>query len=738
MSLDDDFAFMEEVAADSLAVRARWMVLIVDDEPDVHQATLLALKGLLIEERMLEFVHANSAVEARDLLGQFGDIAVVILDVVMETGDAGLKLVHYIREELNNKSVRIILRTGQPGYAPEIDTIRALDINDYKTKADMTRARLFTSMTTAIRSYSQIHQLEQSRRGLEIIVKASAEFIKPLGIQLLANGVLTQLCALLGVGKQGIICVAKVSNGQDAVVVAAAGSYSDWIGKPLHAFPVDDVRSELVKVLGTRSHQIGSSTCLYFSSSEGNALAAFIHVDREISEIDRTLLQVFSTNIAVAFDNVELYQKVSDLAYVDALVGLPNRNALLRFLELAQGDDINLALVDIDGFADVNSVLDQRFGDAVLVAVATRLRNFVSPEVVVARIGGDVFALLGSSDQVNPENIAQMFGNPFEVGDEGLRLSATAGLVQLQQTSRNGVELLRNASTALKEGKSFNRGKSLYFDPAYASAARDRILLLSSLRQAFSQERLYVVYQPFVELATGELVGAEALLRWRNTDGTFVPPDRFIPIAEQSGLMVPIGDWVMSTALMFASQLKGHVRSDFRIAINISHVQFREPDFVEKLCAALLRHGVHPENVEIELTESVAVDDIELIEQKLAIIRSHGIAVAIDDFGTGYSSLNIIRQLRVNRLKIDRAFVSGDSCQSDNFGIAEMIHDLAVHLGLETIAEGIETREQCEKLMALGVREGQGYLFSKPLTSEQFVSYILTMSDGIAQTTATM
>ncbi len=234
-----------------------------------------------------------------------------------------------------------------------------------------------------------------------------------------------------------------------------------------------------------------------------------------------------------------------------------------------------------------------------------------------------------------------------------------------------------------------------------------------------------MVYQPFVDLTSGKVVGAEALLRWRMEDGTFVPPDRFIPIAEQSGLMVPIGDWVLTTALVFLARLGKSDHAHFRMAVNISHVQFREPDFVQKLINTIQQHGVNPENIELELTESVAADDIRLIEEKLAAIRSFGVAVAIDDFGTGFSSLNIIRQLRVNRIKIDRAFVSGDACLNGDYGIAEMIQNLASHLGLDTIAEGIETPAQRDKMLSIGVHDGQGYLFSKALTADEFEAYLL-------------
>ena len=220
------------------------------------------------------------------------------------------------------------------------------------------------------------------------------------------------------------------------------------------------------------------------------------------------------------------------------------------------------------------------------------------------------------------------------------------------------------------------------------------------------------------------MVGAEALLRWKTEEGQFVPPDRFIPLAEQSGLMVALGNWVMRSALQFLARLHSEGISDFRMAINVSHVQFREPDFVEKLAAAIVDCQVDPSSVEIELTESVAIENFALIEQKLVALRRVGVAVAIDDFGTGYSSLSILRRLDVDRLKIDRAFVSGEQCVAEDSGIARMVLQLASQLGLQTIAEGIETEAQRQVLCELGCDEGQGYLFSRPLAADALLDFV--------------
>ena len=725
---DDVISFLSESEEVLNAEKPAWRVLIVDDEPDVHRATELALRDVDVDGRRIEFIHAYSAKDARNCLAENTDLAVMLLDVVMETPDAGLQLIRYVREELGNLTLRVILRTGQPGYAPEIDTIRAYDINDYKTKSELTRVRLFTSLTVAIRSYWQIHQLEANRRGLEMIVAASTDLGRPKGLRRFAEGVVTQLCALLGVDEEGIVCAASLGEEKPEsappYILAAAGRYSNWIGLPLQIIPDPRVRRELESSLSERCHHFGETTRLYFCAPGGTSIASFVDVDHQLSAIDLDLLEVFCSNISVAFENTVLLEKIGELAYEDPLVKLPNRNSFLVKLAQYRGRSGTLALVDIDGFADINSVLDQEFGDSVLKAVAQRLRHNFSSVVEIARIGSDVFGILGPREEINAESIENAFASPYEVAGESLRLSATTGLLHLTDSADKPVELLKNASVALKQAKTLNRGKALYFEAAHAVSARARMQMLNQLRLSFSAERLFLVYQPFIELATGRVVGAEALLRWRTEQGEFVPPDTFIPLAEHSGLMVPIGDWVIRSTLQFQRRLADLGHTGLRMAVNVSHVQFREPDFVEKLVGAIDEFGTSPGNLEIELTESVAIDNIELIQHKLAAVRAAGVAIAIDDFGTGYSSLNIVRQLNVDRLKIDRSFISGKDSRKGDFSIAGIVQQLAGQLGLKTIAEGIETENQRNHLLAIGCDDGQGYLFSPPLTDQEFEDFL--------------
>ncbi|WP_341971309.1 EAL domain-containing protein [Roseateles sp. PN1] len=701
---------------------SHWRILIVDDDSDVHKATELAMQGLLVEGQPLTFVHARSAAEARYVLAHEHDLAVVLLDVVMETEDSGLQLVRYIRDELQLASLRIVLRTGQPGYAPEIETVQAYDINDYKTKSELTRTRLYTVLTAAIRSYRQICALEANRRGLEIIVEASTELSRLRGLHRFSEGVVTQICAMLGILPEGLVCAQVGSDAStDVRIVAAAGQYSSLMDLPLSSVPISAVRDPLQRCLQQRENIYEEGTCLYFGLSNGRPMAALVDVGRTLGEMDQRLLRAFCANISVGLENVVLYSQLLDQAYNDQLLRLPNRNRFVELLDknLKDPAGITLALIDIDDFSDINDAFGHQFGDQVLQAVVVRLGERLGFNTAMARVGADTFGLLGPSAQVCGESIEAVFIEQFAVSGERLQLSATTGLVRLEDSAAVGSELLLDAQIALKQAKLQHRGSSQYFSPAMGTDARERFKLLKGLRAGFEENRLFVVYQPQVDLATGKAIGAEALLRWRTEEGRFVPPDQFIPLAEKSGLIISIGEFVLRTACHQTKRMLELGYADFRMCVNVSLAQFRHQDFIAMLMRALRDIGVDGRNLELEITESMAMEDTELVMHILADIKRCGITVAIDDFGTGFSSLSHLRQLDVDRLKIDRAFVREAQSSSAGSTIAQMVINLGRGLGLTVIAEGIETEEQRQQLLALGCHEGQGYLFARPMPAEQ-------------------
>jgi len=730
----DDLVFLEEhPAAQAAATGASgvWRVMIVDDDEDVHSTTTFALGNLDMQHRPLEFVHAYSAGQARELLKHESDIAVILLDVVMEQDDAGLHLVRYIRETLKLTDVRIILRTGQPGYAPEIDAIRDFDINDYKTKSELTRIKLFTTVTAAIRSYEQIRAINDSRRGLDQVVRASTELMALHGVQNFAAGVLTQIADILCMPPNAVLCVQECPEGlcKELYIMSAAGSYRS-LGAGRFTVQEDATLYTAMEhsLAQRRNVYKPDAITLFFAGKSSRDFVAYMRVTHPISDIEERLLEVFCSNVAVGLDNVELVTHLHNAAFYDQLSKLPNRTRLVEILDATLAgparDDATLSLVDLDHFAETNDALGHQFGDLLLVAVAARLQSRLGQQLTVARIGGDIFSVLGDATAVNPVSILALFETPFSIDGQDVQLSATLGLVRLAEHDGSGADALKDADIALKRAKMQQRAGHFYFSRSMGVEIRERVRMMHALRTGFTKGELFVVYQPQIDLVSRKPVGAEALLRWQTADGKFISPDRFIPIAEYSGLIIDIGEWVLRSACHELVRLREAGHRELTMSINVSQVQFRHPYFLDMLRSALEDTRAPPEFIELEITESMAMEEPDLLIKMLAQVKHTGVSIAIDDFGTGFSSLSYLQRLQVDRLKIDRAFVTEITGSARGSSIAEMVIQLGRNLGLSVIAEGVEDERQAQILQALGCPMAQGFLFARPMATAALYDWL--------------
>ena len=746
--LHDDLVFLDEApVAPANASHAShpghagpsgWRVLIVDDDADVHSTTTFALAGLEVQDRPLEFLHAYSAAEARELLEREPDIAVILLDVVMEQPDAGLHLVRHIRQALGMFDVRIILRTGQPGYTPEMEAIRDLDINDYRTKSELTRTKLYTTVAAAVRSYQQLHALVIGRAGLERIVHAGTELMRLHGARDVARSVLQQAAALLGQQAAGVLCAREGSAAGNALrVLGAAGDALPLEGQLLDIGRDARLHGAAARALAERRPEF-SPTCmaLYLPGKSGRDFACAIPLLHAVGEGTVRLLHVFASVVSVGLDNVELVGRLNRAAFYDQLTGLANRTQLVEELDAAlaapASGDATLTIVDLDHFAETNDALGHQFGDQLLVTVAQRLQHQLDPLLTVARIGSDIFAVLGAGALNTPAAIQALFAAPFSIEGQDVQVSATLGLVRLFEHDGSGADALKDADIALKRAKSQQRGGHFYFSRSMGVEIRERVRLMHALRSGVARGELFLAYQPQVDLATHRPFGAEALLRWRLEDGTMIPPDRFIPIAENSGLIVEIGGWVLREACLELMRLRGAGYVDFTMSVKVSQAQFRHPHFVDVLRGALLETGAPAEYIELEITESMAMEEPQLLAEMLAEVKRTGVSIAIDDFGTGFSSLSHLQRLKVDRLKIDRSFVSEITGSARGSSIAEMVIQLGRNLGLSVIAEGVEDERQAQILHALGCPLAQGYLFSRPLSPEALLEWLGAQPPGAA------
>ena len=419
--------------------------------------------------------------------------------------------------------------------------------------------------------------------------------------------------------------------------------------------------------------------------------------------------------------------QITRLARQDGLTGLANRSMFVESVQLAiarsgrGGKGFALFYLDLDHFKDVNDTLGHPAGDLLLQHVAERLRASVREPDLVARFGGDEFAVIAAdvTDSTEAAAIAERLGStlrePFPILGNELRIGASIG-VALHGPDVSGAEmLLSQADLALYRAKSDGRGTYRFFAEGMDGEVRARVALVSDLRQALDTEQLFLAYQPQVEIATGRIVGLEALARWRHPRRGFVGPDAFIPVAEKSGLIVPLGRWVIRTACRQAKLwLDAGIAPAF-IAVNVSGAQFRTPLELETTLATILAEtGLPPARLELELTESVLMD--AWLEQRdvLLHLRELGVKIAIDDFGTGFSSLEYLSRFPVDRIKIPQCFMKDLGSGPGNAAVVKATIGLGRELGLRVVAEGVETREQLELLKTWGCREVQGYYFARP------------------------
>lgn len=732
---EDSLVFSDESTVSATRPIAPWRILVVDDDADVHEATRFALGDAIILNRPLLLLHAVTSKEALDILRTNDDIAVVLLDVVMESDDAGLKTVEAIRAELKLANVRIILRTGQPGQAPEVDTVTRYDINDYKTKTELTQTKLFTTLTAAIRSYDQLQRLDANRQGLEKIVAASNQFIAEQGLQSFAEGVITQIAGLIGVQSDGLVCAAAEDSAEPGVpaefrVIAAAGQFKHLIQHRLRDITDQHIVTQLTKALETKQSIIQpENVTLYFRKTPEEGFAAFIDSVIPIRDVDQELLEVFCTNIALCAKNIDLVAELRRDAFFDRQLNLPNRTALVcdlnKRIAFRRHRHCTLAIVDVDQFSTANDVLGHDYGDALLKMTARRLKDGLPADAFIARLSGDAFAVVGPGDSLTPEAIQNCFAQPFDIDGGAHPVSASVGIAHMDTNHHSAIEYLKDAYLALKRAKSLGLSQSVIYSEAMGQEARGRSVLLRELRLAFGQEQLSLAFQPQIDLATGEIMGVEALMRWRRDDGQFISPDRFIPIAEQSGLIVGMGNWILQEALLSLKRFQDAGFPDLRMAVNISPVQLRQHDFLEQVSEALCETQSRPSDLELEITESVAVGGIEPIIELLNRLRATGVTVAIDDFGTGYSSLSYLDKLPADRLKIDRSFITALERNDHGSRIARTIIVLGRELGLRVIAEGVENETAQRFVTELGCHEAQGYHIARPMLEDQFIDWLM-------------
>jgi diguanylate cyclase (GGDEF)-like protein len=421
----------------------------------------------------------------------------------------------------------------------------------------------------------------------------------------------------------------------------------------------------------------------------------------------------------------------------DELTKLPNRTAFNERLEavVAQakqnGGVCAVLLMDLDRFQAVNDTLGHEQGDALLISVARRIQDHLPPSAYVARFGGDEFIILLEGAAVEDarrigEGLLHTIGSPFELGADRLDIGASLGIVTCPTDGDSVSLLMRHADLALHRAKASGRNCLAVFSRDLSEEMQRRVLLESRLKQVLQSGELYLHYQPKTELRDGHIVGWEALLRWHSAELGVVSPEEFIPVAEQSGMILPIGDWALREACRQMREWQQAGLSPGTMAVNLSTRQFRQKDLAQEVQVALRDTGLAPTSLELEITESAIMDNLSSAAAVLAELESLGIAIAIDDFGTGYSSLSYLKTFSLHSLKIDRSFIRDIPNDENDTAIVRAIITLANSLGLSVVAEGVETEQQLAYLRHAGCAQMQGYLFSRPLAADRCAELMRT------------
>lgn len=711
-----------------------WKMLVVDDEQQMHKATTFALQGFVFEGKPLEILSAFSGQEAREILEQEDDIACILLDVVMETENAGLELVGYIRDDIKNNSVRIILRTGQPGYAPELEVISKYDINDYKAKSELTRTKLITALTSALRSYEQIKAMETGQAGLEYIVKTSRELFQERSISGLSRDVMEPFGHLAKCSpKKVLVCGSHNMSPSEEALVLSSGSEINIEANT----PVAELSSELNTAI---TNSLSSETsllddqiiCLFAKSPSGHKIVIAGQPDNELEYVNKKLLAVFGVQIATSLENTYLFEHINEIAFQDSLTRLKNRNGFLNKVQklLDSNNQTHLlVLIDIDNFQAVNDGLGHDTGNSVIKMVAERLTT-TYPNALIGRVSGDTFGVYvalasGEDRELIPLQLYKALETTLQIGDNELPISVSAGVAASDSCERDANELFKNAGIALKYAKSNTKGKHQFFDPTMDELLKRRLNVIKELKGALENDEMVLFYQPQYCLKTNQYIGVEALVRWFKPDGTIISPMDFIPAAEDSGQIVHIGEWVLKTACEQQVKWIKEGLPPLRVAVNISMRQFKDPNFIDYVHETIQQTGIDPKFLELEITESMLTEDAMVFIDQLSMLRLDGITVAIDDFGTGYSSLSYLQRLPVDRVKIDRSFIRRVESNQGDKTIVSLIIKMGHELNLQVIAEGVEDQEQTDVLVELGCDEVQGFFYAKPMHANDLKELLL-------------
>ena len=692
------------------------LVLLADDDPTVRLLATQALSGAGF--RVIAVADGIAAMAAFDQQRP----ACVIVDVEMPGAD-GLTVCRHIRASEHSHTPILVL-TGQE----DVESLhRAYDAGatDFVNKP-MRWPILPYRLRYLLRAATLTDELRISRHRTQTLLNAMPD----------------RMFVLDGKG----MLVEDISHSEQSSETAFSPAADRSIEDSLPPDAARTTREHLHVVLAT-----GQQQTFEFQTDSG----------RKSSEV-RLVAQPNGNVLVIIRDVSQRHQaeeRIRHLAYFDGVTGLPNRQLFVRELRRAMRQAkrldrlVAVLYVDLDRFKRINDTLGHSVGDALLKSVAQRLSegirssDFVAKAaggeemaVQLARLGGDEFvALLTDLEEHSQistvvERIRESLTAPFSYEGRQFVITPSIGVAIYPENGSDVETLLMHADTAMYQAKDAGRNTVRYYEQSMNARALDRLELEDALRQAIEQKQLQLYFQPKYSLETSTITGAEALLRWHHADRGWISPAQFIPLAEETGLIMPLGEWVTDEACRTLRAWQSTALRGVKLAINISAEQVTRSNVAELIMRALWSHGVQPQLLELEMTESLLMRDVNTAKAMLHTLKDAGVTLAIDDFGTGYSSLSYLRQFPIDSLKIDRSFVLDLHNDADDAAICDAIIAMGKKLGLKIVAEGIELEQQRRFLHAAGCDEGQGYLFARPMSSSALLALVQpdTLLQGIS------
>ncbi len=732
-----------------------WHVLVVDDEKTVHEVTALVLAGFRFENKPVKLWHVYTGSEARLLLKTGHKFAAMLLDVVMESEHAGLELVDFVRNILGDSCLRILLHTGQPGYAPELKVVLDYDINDYSNKSELTADKLKSSLVTALRSYrdlTTIQKLGNDREILHIETLSKNQELAKVNEQLLLE-IKERADAEAKLENTNLKLESIVNNSSSLISLKHLDGSYDFVNKVF----LDSLALPNTMIIGARDEELfpaeNASLIKYndeeilhkkqaiqceelYPTHDGEHFYLCVKFPLYGNDGEMNRICTIATDIT---DRLEAQNQILHNAQYDILTDLPNRGLFVDRINQASARQewnqiiLGVLFIDLDRFKLINDTMGHDVGDKLLQAVAKRLKSVVRDGDTVSRLGGDEFAILltelaSESDVVKViDKIMVALSEKYLVNGKELIVTPSIGvsLCPIDGTDTN--VLLKKADIAMYKAKENGRNGFSFYSIEDDAHVERQLALEMALRCMIGHKakELCLHYQPKVDISSGKITGVEALLRWNHPEQGFISPGIFIPILEDTGLIEDVGEWVLQQACHFAKHCN-HNGFDIRVAINLSSRQFNQVGLLELLQQTLASTDCRPDWIELEVTEGTLAHDFEQAKDLLQQISAMGISLAIDDFGTGYSSLKYLKELPFNTLKIDRSFIVDATTLEQDKAIVTTIAQLAHNLNMSVVAEGVETPEQFHLIRALtkGLQAAQiqGFLFSKPVPGSQLPS----------------